>query len=337
MRTLASLIAFVIASLATSAAWADFHQIKVEQVFPGTQGAPNAQYVQLRAYSTGQTNLTNHSVTVHDANGAVVTNGSAMFTTTVGNGANQATILIATAEAATLFNVTADLTMMPVFPLAGGKVCFDTVDCVSWGSYTGTDVGTPAYQALGLRRGQALVRRFDVFGDPVVLSSGDDTNNSANDFRYGAPAPRTNGGTDGTLPSSTCGNGATEGLEQCDDNNTTSNDGCAATCQSEACGDGIVQASEQCDDTNLNNADTCTTSCTTQTPAVDGVIDAGTTTADAGIEMNGGGDGCCQSGTAGSTAWLAALTCVILGRRRRRQPTSRRHHAHNLTPDAHRV
>lgn len=326
----AAVLAFTIL-LTTKAAWASFHLIYVTEVFPGTTAAPNAQYIQLQAYTTGQTQTSGHTVRIFDASGTMVANGSIALS----NVTNSTTILIGTTEAATLFTVTQDFTMMPVLPLAGGKVCFDTIDCVSWGSYNATDVGTPAYQALGLRKGQALRRRFDISGGSTTLDAGDDTNNSANDWRYGAPTPKNNLAVAGTPPASTCGNNTVQGLEQCDDNNTTSNDGCSSTCTTEACGDGIVQTSEQCDDTNLSNTDACSTTCVLQVPAVDGAPDAGATVdappgagADAGNNNEtGDGGGCCQSNAPGSAPYLALGVLGLLVRRRRRAPRAKRNTA----------
>lgn len=94
-----------------------------------------------------------------------------------------------------------------------------------------------------------------------------------------------------------CGDGITNGQEQCDDGNSANGDGCSSTCQIEVvcgnsivqapetcdppgptvigeeftvecrqdctyCGDGIVQAGETCDDGNRNNSDACHNNCT---------------------------------------------------------------------------
>ena len=50
-----------------------------------------------------------------------------------------------------------------------------------------------------------------------------------------------------------CGNDLVEGLEQCDDDNTTSGDGCSEVCVTERCGDGIIQTGlgEVCDGSNF--------------------------------------------------------------------------------------
>jgi cysteine-rich repeat protein len=58
-----------------------------------------------------------------------------------------------------------------------------------------------------------------------------------------------------------CGNGATEGSEECD-----GGDGCAATCERIArCGDGLVDAPEACDDGDVDPGDGCDASCAYET------------------------------------------------------------------------
>ncbi len=219
-----------LAFFASKPASATFHEIMVKEVFPGTAAAPNAQYVMLQAWAQFQNSVGGHTLTVYNAAGVSV--GTFTFSVGVGNSANQMTLFIATPEAATLFNLTADLAMTPVIAPAGGKVCWETWDCVAWGNYTGAaaGVGTPFNVPVGLERGTVMRRRLDVAGNPSLLEGADDTNDSANDFLEAPPAPRTNPGVNGTLPASTCGNSTLEGLEQCDDGNTAALDGCSAVC-----------------------------------------------------------------------------------------------------------
>ena len=220
-------------------AHAAFHLMKVVEVFPGTALAPNAQYVVLQMYSGSQNFVGGHNVLVFDAAGTQI--NSFGFSGSVPNGANQDKILIATAEAATFFNLTADLVMQPVLPRAGGKVCFDNIDCVAWGDYSGAagtgdaGINTPFNRpgqggtigSGGLVNGRSALRNL---GGDGLLQNGDDTNNSSVDFSIGFPAPRNNARVNGVVPASNCGNGTVEGLEQCDDNNQNDNDACSADC-----------------------------------------------------------------------------------------------------------
>jgi cysteine-rich repeat protein len=204
-------------------------------VFAGTPASPSSQYVVLQMASAGQNFVSGHSVIVYNAAGTEIARFT--FPGNVANGANQAKILIATAQASAFFGVSANLTMTPVIPAAGGKICFDDIDCDARGNYSGSSVGVGApfnnpqpCDSAGIPPGRAMVRRLDVSGGATTLETTDDTDNSANDFRLGTPAPRNNANQNGTIPASTCGNGVIEGVESCDDNNTVNGDGCSASC-----------------------------------------------------------------------------------------------------------
>jgi len=184
----------------TQPAQAAFHLMLVVEVFPGYASNPNAQYVELQMYFPGQNFVAGHSVQVFDAAGGLL--GTFTFPGSVPNGADQASILIATAEAQTLFGVTADLVMTPLIDPSGGKVCFDgplPPDCVAWGSYSGssTGVGSP-FSPAGLTPGQAAQRSLDE-GTPGVLDASDDTNDSAADFVAASPTPRNNANATGSV------------------------------------------------------------------------------------------------------------------------------------------
>ena len=217
-------------------AQAVFHLMKIVEIFRGTAASPNAQYVVLQMYASGQNLVSGHDLVVFNAAGAPV--ATFTFTSNVSNGANQARILIATPQAASFFNVTPDLTMSAALIAAGGKVCFaDTIDCAAWGNYSGspTGVGTPFNaSAGGLRSGRAMIRRLDIAGSPTVLDAGDDTANCAVDFVSGLPQPRNNAGVVGSIPGATCGNNVIEGLEECDDGNLSNADTCSSTCTVQA-------------------------------------------------------------------------------------------------------
>ncbi|MFC5578225.1 Calx-beta domain-containing protein [Lysobacter niabensis] len=229
-KLIATALALFLLAVAGPAS-AVFHLMKVVEVFPGATIAPNAQYVVIQMYTGGQNLVGGHTIFVYDAAG----NQTAQFTFAgnVPNGASQAKILIATPEAQAFFNIAANLTMSAAVLKAGGKVCFEDIDCVAWGAYTGSPsgVGTPFNASGGLQLGRAAVRRLDISGSPTTLDSTDDTDNCANDFVFATPAPRNNAGMLGSPPQATCGNGTVEGLEQCDDGNLNSGDGCSSVCR----------------------------------------------------------------------------------------------------------
>jgi len=215
VRSLAVLLFLV---LVAAPAHAAFHLMKIVDVYAGSATNPTSQAVVLQMYSSGQNFLNGHSIQVYNASGVLV--GTYTFPANVSNGANQAKILIATTAFQVEFGLTSDLTMSTAtIDPSGGKICFDSIDCMTWGNYSGSGpVGTPA-AAAGIPSGQSLGRRLDVFGAPGVLENGDDTNDSANDFVAGHPAPRNNAGRG-------CGDGGLDPMEQCDDGNYVDMDGC---------------------------------------------------------------------------------------------------------------
>ena len=245
LLSLSAVLATTLMGVSTSfASFSSFHLVKVKEVYSGSAAAPNAQYVVLQLPALGENLVGGKQVRVFDYAGNLV--ATFTFPANVPNGANQATILVATAEAQAFFApggpLVADLTMTASLPALGGKVCFfdpaglGDIDCAAWGGYSGsaTGVGIPENAPVGLRRGIAITRRLDVCGMPTILDLCDDTDNSANDFIPVTPAPRNNAGMPGAIPPSTCGNGALQSLEQCDDGNLANGDGCSNTCMREA-------------------------------------------------------------------------------------------------------
>lgn len=102
-----------------------------------------------------------------------------------------------------------------------------------------------------------------------------------------------------TLPTS-CGDGAIDDGEQCDDGNALNTDGCLNGCKLAVCGDGVVRTGiEQCDDGNAVNTDACLNNCNTAVCG-DGVVRASAEQCDDGNAVNT--DACtsvCQSAKCG--------------------------------------
>jgi Ca2+-binding RTX toxin-like protein len=148
-------------------------------------------------WTSGQRFVGGHSVFIFDAAGGQIE--EFQLPTDVANGDNQATILIATSQAVTLFGLARDFGMTPVIPAAGGKACFDAIDCVSWGSYSGSSAGSgpPLNPGGGITTNLAAVRDISG-GDPNLLEDADDTQNSAADFDLLPPRPRNNVGALGS-------------------------------------------------------------------------------------------------------------------------------------------
>jgi hypothetical protein len=180
---------------------ASFHLMKIREVFAGTGAAPSAQYVELQMYEAGQTLVDGHEVRFYDKTGTL--QHTETFADNVADGDDNSTILIATQEADDLFGVTPDLLLtIPAVAAAGGKVCFDTIDCVSFGDFTGsaTGTGTPFNTPEGIPAGATILRDASGGSNPNDLDPGDDTGDSAADFRFAAPSPKNNAGTTGSNP-----------------------------------------------------------------------------------------------------------------------------------------
>ena len=192
-RVLPALALFSFALPAT----ASQHLMSVRELYVGPSDDTSSQYIVLQMYSGGQNQVAGNSVVVYNATDAIV--GTYTFTANVANGTNQSFILLATPAAQTRFGITPDLSMTPALVPSGGKLCFGSFDCVSWGNYIGDRInpsatGTAFQATQGLMPGRA-VRRDISAGNASLLEASDDTNDSAADFDYAeAPAPRNNAG-----------------------------------------------------------------------------------------------------------------------------------------------
>ena len=91
--------------------------------------------------------------------------------------------------------------------------------------------------------------------------------------------PFCTGATTISFLDTSCGDGAREGAEECDDGNTISGDGCAEDCSEveggyvchyeegqrdscfQTCGNGVIDFAETCDDENNLDLDGCSADC----------------------------------------------------------------------------
>jgi hypothetical protein len=182
---LAFSLAVVSLAIAASPAAATFHEIVVREVYAG---GSNDSYVVLQAYNSGQQFVTGHTVFAYNASGVKI--GEETFGGSgINNGANQMTILVADTG---FSSPTPNLSMSDLdISAAGGAVCWENLDCVSWGTFSGalpSAAGTPAVAMSG---GQAL-RRSIAAGCSTLLEAGDDTNVSSADFSLQTQNPRNN-------------------------------------------------------------------------------------------------------------------------------------------------
>jgi hypothetical protein len=194
MRRTVAWAATVIAAaalLAPASALASFHLIQVREVYAG---AADDSYVELQMYSSGENFLSGQSVSVFAANGTLIHEST--FTSSVPGSQNQSTVLVGDTGVQASFGVVPDLVDAAfAVPAAGGAVCWISVDCVSWGNFSGSLPSPPGSPAApgGIPAGMAL-RRTIARGCATALDPVDDTNDSAADFALVAPplAPRPN-------------------------------------------------------------------------------------------------------------------------------------------------
>lgn len=193
MRKALSLSAAALVTLVSAQASAAFHVMKVVEVFAGSAAAPNASYVQLQMYSAGQNFVSGHVIHVYDAAGAEVMANKVTFASSVANGADQANILIGTSSVLTSFGVAPDFTLPLNLDKAGGAVCFDAIDCFSWGTFAGAaaDGSTSPFAALTANK---AARRSTTAGTPTLLDAADDTGVNTADFTAVDPTPKNNNG-----------------------------------------------------------------------------------------------------------------------------------------------
>lgn len=190
-----ALLVFAAATAAIPAsASATFHLMSVREVFPGTVAAPKAEYVELQMYSGGQEFVKGHVLKVFDAGGGLVK--ETPFASDSPNGQNQRTLLLATPEAESQFGVAADQALASSDQLkpAGGAVCWEALDCVSWGSFS-SSLGSPTGAPAGaIPDGMALRRKISA-NCATLLEASDDTDSSAADFEAVFPDPHPNSAT----------------------------------------------------------------------------------------------------------------------------------------------
>ncbi len=208
-RALAPLAAGLgLLALSAPSASASFHEILVREVYAGFAADPDVEYVELQMYAGGQEFVKDQAIRTYDAAGAPVKANP--FPTNVARGSNQSTIVMATPAAESKFGIAADAALSPTGQLdpAGGAVCWAELDCVSWGSFNGGPLPSPAGSPAGaIPEGMAL-RRTIAPGCATLLEAADDRDNSALDFTAVFPAPRANATIPSEAPCGSTGSGS---------------------------------------------------------------------------------------------------------------------------------
>jgi len=186
------LFSYLVLMIPVPSAQATFHEVLIRQLYPGSAAAPQSSFLELQMYSSGQNFVKNHSITVYGAGGASI--GTFVFPNDLpGTGVDQQTMLVGDSGVQEAFGVTPDLVDANFnLPPTGGAACWDGLDCVSWGNFSGQTApssGIPA-DAAGIPDGKAIERRISGGTCSNRLEPGDDTDDSDSDFFDATPAPR---------------------------------------------------------------------------------------------------------------------------------------------------
>ena len=189
-KGVALVLAVVGLAVAAPSAGATFHLMGIREVLAGG-ATPTSEFVELQMYAPLQNFVGGHKLTLYSSTASLT--GTCTFSGDVPNGANQDTILFATPAAVAEFGKAADCSLTDADRLSptGGAACWETLDCVSWGSFSGSlpsPAGTPA---PAMTPGMSLTRSIAA-GCSTLFEARDDTNNSAADFALTSPTPRNN-------------------------------------------------------------------------------------------------------------------------------------------------
>ena len=183
-------------ALGAAPAMADHHEVRIAEVYPGSNDAEDLEYVQLQMTASGQNFFgdTSSSVTLQGPTGT--TTLSVPVNTDVINGQRGRRVLIGYEALETPFGPDAepdfDFLAGDYLDGAGGAACFISggfgpIDCVSWGSFAGSTASPTGGDAPALTDASALVRRAPACGGGLI-----DTNNPSN-LTTESPDPFNNG------------------------------------------------------------------------------------------------------------------------------------------------
>jgi hypothetical protein len=173
-------------------ALATFHLIYVSEVHPGSTAQPQSSFVELQMYDDDENFLGNHAVTLHNSTGAMI--GTFTFPADLpGPSISQQTILVGDDGVEAAFGVKPDLVASALnIPASGGAACWESLDCVSWGNFSGStspSSGVPV-DAPGIPDGSSIERRISRGACANRLDENDDSNDGDTDFVDAAPSPQ---------------------------------------------------------------------------------------------------------------------------------------------------
>jgi hypothetical protein len=191
---LAASLAAAVSLALVSSAMADFHLTKIRQIKGEGGASPDTSYIELQMYAPGQNLVSGHHITIWDQDALVLGSPTPIADLPLSGpnpafADNQRTILIGdTAVAGRDFTLDLSIYLSTLSggsppPYQAGAACFETVDCVSWGTFTGAnnlpDKTTPNGSVLPAT--YSFQRQISV-GCPTLLEDVDDTNNAQADF-----------------------------------------------------------------------------------------------------------------------------------------------------------
>ena len=192
-------LSLLIALVLAPSAQANFHVMQIREVAPDPGSASSSPYIELQMWAGGQNVVGGHTLSYYDSTAADWVDFT--FPDDADNGGNQRTILIGASNSvgASGSEVTPDFVWTQLNGIAdelgSGAVCFQTIDCVSWGGFNAVALPSPAgTDAPAIAQTESLTRSI-TRGCATALDGADDTNDSAADFAIGAPTPRNNSTT----------------------------------------------------------------------------------------------------------------------------------------------
>jgi Ca2+-binding RTX toxin-like protein len=201
-----------------ASASATYHQNLIREVHEGGVGGGTGDYVMLQAFAAGENLVAGKHIVTYDGGGGKLSDFT--FPSNVGNGANQATILVANDASVPGADFIAPGGLNVVN--TGGTVCYTDsdgltgIDCVAYvGSNAATmfapappasPYGTPLSLGGQNLDGKSLVRTI-ARGCSTLLDPADDTNDSAADFAVATPIARNNSTAPTETPCAPGGNG----------------------------------------------------------------------------------------------------------------------------------
>ena len=189
-------LAFASGLVWVPSAQAVFHVMQIREVAPSPGNDPASAYIELQMYAGGQNFVGGHTLSYYDSTAAGFVDFT--FPGPAGDGGNQRTILIgASGSVGPAGNqVAPDFIWSQLNGLADdigqSAVCFESIDCVSWGGFSAVTLPSPAgTDAAAPAVAESLTRTISR-GCASLLDGPDDSNDSAADFSATSPTPRNN-------------------------------------------------------------------------------------------------------------------------------------------------